>query len=98
LPAAATIERLRLPIQSRDLLSALPFFAPLCLSVLNQLEEALRGIRICSVRAKLLFELPFCWAHNKEAQRIEHFVGQWISEVFHTPAYCADRYSIPMEV
>jgi hypothetical protein len=51
----------------------------------------LRGIRICSVRAKLLFELPFCWAHNKETQRIEHFVGQWISEVFHAAAYHADR-------
>ena len=51
----------------------------------------MRGVRICSVRTKLFFELPFCWAHNKEAQRIEHFVGQWISELFDASACHADR-------
>jgi hypothetical protein len=34
------------------------------------------------------------FARGKEVERIEHFVGHWISEYIHTSAYCADRNKI----
>jgi hypothetical protein len=63
------------------------FSPPLCLSPFDQFEEGLSASRVDSFRVKLLFQMFFC---GKEVQRIEHFVGQRISERIHSSAYCAD--------
>jgi hypothetical protein len=60
-----------------------PHFTPLCFSIFDQSEKKLSASRICPFCVKLLFQVFLC---GKEVQRIEHFLGQGVSECIDTPA------------
>jgi hypothetical protein len=62
--------------------------------VLNRLQEAARGSGVCRVGAKFRFAMPIS---QKEVHRIEHVIGQWISEAIHASAYQADPNQVPID-
>ena len=73
-------------------LSTAPLFAPLCLSILDQFEQAQGASCICSVRAKPLSERLL--RASNEVQRIKRFIWDWIGKDAHALAYAADRNSV----
>src|SRR5580692_8420772 len=87
IPRAARLGGFRLRARGDIASLSVALFAPLRLSILDQLEKVLSASRICPFRVQLPFQLFFC---GKEVQRIEYFVGQRISKRIHASAYCAD--------
>jgi hypothetical protein len=65
-----------------------PHFTPLCFSIFDQSQKELSASRICPFCVKLLFQVFLC---DQEVLRIEHFLGQRVSECIDTPANRADR-------
>jgi hypothetical protein len=69
--------------------------SPLCLSLLDQFEEELSASCIRPFCVKLLFQ---AFLSGKEIKRIEHFVGQRISELINPSANGADRNELALMV